>query len=96
MYPYSNSHTCGRWGYRKSGAYVRAFAADNHFYEGFGEDGHLNWQWRPRDKLVVTADLLSSDFDWTYESRGRRSTGWKEHKCRHQWEHRIREAERYG
>ena len=35
-----------------------------------------------------------SDFDWAYESRGRRSTGWKERKCRHQWERRAREEER--
>ncbi|MBR3312899.1 MAG: hypothetical protein IKG18_02035 [Atopobiaceae bacterium] len=87
-------HTCSWVGRRYgSGAYQRALARDDRFYDFFDEDGQLAWKWRPRGKVIHTAWLMS-DFDWAYESRGRRSTGWKERKCRHQWEHRAREEER--
>lgn len=70
------------------GAYLRSVERED-FYD---EQGILLYQWIPRGKLVYTASVIS-DFDWKYESLGCHSRGWKAHKNRHQWEHRVREQE---
>lgn len=72
------------------GAYLRSVERED-FYD---EQGILLYQWIPRGKLVYTASVIS-DFDWKYESLGCHSRGWKAHKNRHQWEHRVREQEKH-
>ena len=42
---------------------------------------------RARDKVYVEAKAMRDmDIGWY---RGRRSLGWKSHKAKHQWEHRV-------
>ena len=47
----------------------------------------------PRGKLVEDAACVG-DFDWL-AWRARHSTGWKSHKYRHQWEHKVRVKEKH-
>ncbi|MDO5133793.1 MAG: prealbumin-like fold domain-containing protein [Eubacteriales bacterium] len=81
-----------RFGGRKgcAGALVRA-AVEEKYYD---DEGCLIYHWKPRGKQLETL-LILGDFDFLYEGRSRNSTGWKEHKCRHQWEHNLREQEKH-
>lgn len=78
------------------GALVRA-AVEEKFYDS---EGCLIYHWKPRSKILETLRMVG-DFDFPYEGRSRHSTGWKDHKYRHQWEHNARKREkvsvgRYG
>ena len=84
-----HTSSCGR---RKgcAGALVRA-SVEEKYYD---EEGHLIYHQKPRGKLLKTL-LIVDDFDFPYDGRSRHSTGWKHHKCRHQWEHKVREQEKH-
>ncbi len=59
----------------------------------YDEEGRFIHEWAPRAKrLELLRELM--DYDW-FDCRSRHSTGWKEHKCRHQWEYRVREQEKH-
>ena len=74
------------------GAYERRHHRTSHlrrvrketFYD---DDGRFLYQWVSRGKLVEDAECVG-DIDW-FEWRARHSTGWKDHKYRHQWEHNV-------
>lgn len=80
------------------GAYEGQHARTSHlrkirretFYD---EDGSFLYQWVPRGKLVEDAACVG-DIDWL-AWRARHSTGWKSHKYRHQWEHKVRVKEKH-
>lgn len=61
-----------------------------NFYD---DEGRLLFRWVPRGKLIEDA-LCVSDLDYLWW-RGHHSTGWKEHKHRHQWEHNVCEKEKH-
>ena len=62
--------------------------------ESFYDDqGMLICHWKPRGKLLTAAHLMD-DFDW-FNDRSRHSSGWKDHPCRYQWEHNVREKEKH-
>ena len=43
---------------------------------------------------MATARNLMVDWD-CFDHRSRHSTGWKEHRFRYQWEHRVLEQEKH-
>lgn len=70
--------------------HIRRHTIRERFYD---DDGVLLFRWDPRGKLIDDADCVG-DPDW-FDFRARHSTGWKEHKGRHQWEHNVREKEKH-
>ena len=80
-----------RWGGQKGrvGFYLRGIVPED-FYD---DEGDLIARWEPRGKLRTTARLVA-DWDW-FDMRARNSSGWKDRKCAHQWEHRVREKEKH-
>lgn len=83
-----NSGACeGQRG--RAGHYIRHAGRENYY----DDEGMLLYQWIPRGKIVENAECVK-DPDW-FSFRAVHSTGWKEHKCRHQWEHGVREKEKH-
>ena len=71
-------------------AYLHDFSQSQKYLD---EEDNLIYHWKPRGKVAVVGSWIS-DWDWP-DYRGRRSTGWKDHKRRRQWEHRLREQEKH-
>ena len=63
------------------------------FWTFCDDEGNLLYRWKPRGKFAVVGSWIN-DWDWS-NHRGKRSFGWKDHKCRRQWEHRVREQEKH-
>ncbi|MBQ6973164.1 MAG: hypothetical protein IJP86_12550 [Synergistaceae bacterium] len=71
---------------------------DGHFHVGhlihytarqiFDDWDGVRYVWHGRGKHRNLASLAIADWDIIYR-RGRRSTGWKSHKHRRQWEHKL-------
>ena len=57
------------------------------------DEDELICRWKPRGKLLTTKSYVT-DWDW-FVWRSKHSTGWKEHKYAHQWEHNVREQEKH-
>lgn len=51
-------------------------------------DERIAWRYRPEDRATLI---------WRWEDfpRARRTRGWKNRRCRYQWEHRVIEAEKH-
>ena len=60
---------------------------------GYDDDDRIIYQWVPRGKLVEDAKCVG-DIDW-FRWRARHSTGWKDHKYRYQWEHKVSLKEKH-
>ena len=85
----SGWHTRHPSGKARVKACLRSFSRQD-FYD---DEDNLIFRWTPRGRLLTSARYLA---DWdNFDFRARRSTGWKEHKYRHQWEHRVREQEKH-
>ena len=84
-------HNAGPFeGQRAKTGHIRRQAAREKFYD---DEGVLIFRLEPRGKVIDDADCVG-DPDWLW-FRARHSTGWKEHKGRHQWEHTVREKEKH-
>lgn len=81
---------CHARGKARAGAYLRNYFDRQSFYD---DEDNLIFHWIPRGKLITTANEMI-DYEF-FAYRARHSTGWKEHKCRHQWEHNVREKEKH-
>ena len=94
--PKRKKHGSGHWekrhasGKARVGAYIRDLSERQSFC--FEEDSPV-FQWTPRGRLLTNSRYIA-DPD-LFDGRSRHSTGWKEHKCRHQWEHAVREREKH-
>ena len=89
-------HSSGHWetrharGKARAGAFIRDFTERQNFYD---DEDSLIFQWTPRGKLLTNARYMT---DWEFfDDRSRHSTGWKEHKCKHQWEQKVRNKEKH-
>ena len=89
-------HRGGRFNTRhakRGRARVGAYLRDFYERQLFCEDNGFIFQWTPRGKLLTTARYMV-DFEF-FDGRAEHSTGWKERKYKHQWEHRVREQEKH-
>ena len=59
-------------------------------YEGYG----YCFSWKLRGHRDEAFDMVA-DWDIPY-FRARHTEGWKNRRCRHQWEHRVIEAEKHA
>ncbi len=75
--------------YLENKDYLESHASFWTFYD---DEGNLLYRWTPRRKQRNNIREIRWN-DGYYCSR--RSFGWKDHKCRHQWEHRVREQEKH-
>jgi hypothetical protein len=84
------AHTCCFCRKKAAAGHLIRLAKREDF---FNDDGELIFHWEARGKIIDDRDCVS-DPDW-FDFRARRSTGWKEHKHRHQWEHGVCEKEKH-
>ena len=84
-------------GRARLGAYLRGFFGGriglSLFWSFFDDEDNHTYQWKPRDKHRVTIKWIG-DIDY-FDFRSSRSLGWKAHKCRRQWGHRVLEQEKH-
>lgn len=59
----------------------------------YDEEDNVCGRMMPRKGTLNTARYVR-DWDW-FRCRARHSTGWKEHKQRYQWEHKVLEREKH-
>ena len=89
--PAPRRHSSGRLEGQRGSVRVCLRAAEAE--ELFDGGGLLIRRYVPRGKILMDAWYVS-DWDW-FSGRARHSTGWKEHKYRHQWEHKVHEQEKH-
>lgn len=66
-------------GYR----HIRKYNKIKNEYDFVYEDADIYY------KYVADPESKSLRCHWCDDSWGRKSTGWKDHKCKHQWEHKV-------
>ena len=74
---------------RRHGQFVRLFAGKSVF-----DADSFEYVWKARGNVRDAAGLFNADWDAAL-LRARCGRGWKNHKCRHQWEHGARLREKH-
>ena len=79
------------------GAFVRDFhERRRQFWTFFDDEDDFVFYWATRGKFQKIILELIDGWDWSSRFRqGRQGKGWKDHKRRRQWEHRLREQEKH-
>lgn len=79
------SHTDSFSGRHARAGHLIRLEKDTYFFD---EEGRILYHFVARGKRIEDRECVR-DPDW-FGWRARHSTGWKDHKYRHQWEHRSR------